>query len=81
MRSNKGRQGKTGAKRFYRPNGDNVKLPHELWRAPLWTTANQHTLAKAAERDCVRRNMPKLREMRIITAAPVSLGRWGLCCL
>lgn len=54
MRSNKGRQGKTGAKRFYRPNGDNVKLPHELWRAPLWTTANQHTLAKAAERDCVR---------------------------
>ena len=41
-------------KRFYRPDGDNVRLPHELWRAPLWTTANQHTLAKAAERECPR---------------------------
>ena len=53
MRSNKSQKSKAKTKRFYRPNGDNVKLPHELWRAPLWTTVNQYTLAKSTERDCV----------------------------
>ena len=53
MRSNKKLNSTARTKRFYRPDGDNVKLPHELWRAPLWSTANQHTLAKSAERDCV----------------------------
>lgn len=54
MRLSNNRNSKARTKRFYRPSGDNVKLPHELWRAPLWATANQHTLAQAVERDCVR---------------------------
>lgn len=54
MRLSNNRNSKARTKRFYRPDGDNVKLPHELWRAPLWTTANQHTLARAEERECPR---------------------------
>ena len=54
MRLSNNRNSRARTKRFYRPNGDNVKLPHELWRAPLWSTANQHTLAKSAERECPR---------------------------
>lgn len=53
MKLNKKRD-RFGARSKYRPNGDYAKLPLELWRAPLWTPANQHTLAKAEERNFER---------------------------